>query len=670
MPAARGNLVERRDSMADRPLAPEEIAALESQGCSAENWSRVRVKDPFRADRVAQVRFSGEVRLGAMDGEVRLPGGLTLPCGISRCTVHNCRIGDGAYLSHVGCLANYDIGDGVVIDHVGVLAVEGETAFGNGTVLAILNEAGGRELKIFDRLSAPIAYLLVLYRHEAAMRERLEALIDAYVAARRSRRGRVAAGSRIEHCTRLTNVAVGPHAVISGAAELVDGSVVGCPEDPAVIGAGVTARHFIVLAGSHVDGGAMLDRCFIGQGVRIGKQFSAENSAFFANCEGFHGEACSIFAGPYTVTHHKSTLLIASLLSFCNAGSGTNQSNHMYKLGPVHQGVMMRGAKTGSFSYLLWPSRVGAFSVVVGKHMSAFDAANLPFSYIQAVQERTVITPAMNLFTVGTVRDAAKWPERDRRRTTDRLDLIHFDLFTPAIVDRALRGMDDLEALEARTPKAREFAMYRGAQIPRILLKKACRHYQMVKSIFMGDCLSELLRTAGSPDAVRRRLAELAGGAPGPWADLAGLLAPMAVVDALCRQIAEGAVADLAALQSKLAEIHAAYPEQKLRWFAALLRARESVVPGEITNAQMAGILTEWRDARVKLNTLILFDAKKEFDVTCRIGFGIDGDDAVRDQDFEAVRGRYEDSKFVRALVEETGRVQAQADELIRLLTP
>ena len=80
------------------------------------------------------------------------------------------------------------------------------------------------------------------------------------------------------------------------------------------------------------------------------KQFNHQNSVFFANSEGFHGEAVSIFAGPYTVTHHKSSLLIAGMFSFFNAGSGTNQSNHMYKLGPIHQGVVDRGSKTGSFS--------------------------------------------------------------------------------------------------------------------------------------------------------------------------------------------------------------------------------------------------------------------------------------------------------------------------------
>jgi NDP-sugar pyrophosphorylase family protein len=97
---------------------------------------------------------------------------------------------------------------------------------------------------------------------------------------------------------------------------LEEGTLRSCIEAPVFIGTGVIAKKFIILSGSSVDGGAMLDRCFVGQGVKIGKQFSAENSVFFANCEAFHGEACSLFAGPYTVTHHKSTLLIASLASF------------------------------------------------------------------------------------------------------------------------------------------------------------------------------------------------------------------------------------------------------------------------------------------------------------------------------------------------------------------
>ena len=142
------------------------------------------------------------------------------------------------------------------------------------------------------------------------------------------------------------------------------------------------AENFIISSNTSVDNACIISNCFIGQGCLLDKHYSAEHSLFFANSQGFNGEACSIFAGPYTVTHHKSTLLIAGMFSFMNAGSGSNQSNHMYKLGPIHQGILERGAKTTSNSYILWPSKVGAFTLVSGRHYKNVDSSSLPFSYL------------------------------------------------------------------------------------------------------------------------------------------------------------------------------------------------------------------------------------------------------------------------------------------------
>ncbi len=80
--------------------------------------------------------------------------------------IFNCEIGDNVYISDVKLLSNYQIEDNVVIENVGQLAVEDKSSFGNGYELEILNEGGGRDLKIFDNLSSQIAYLLVLYRHD------------------------------------------------------------------------------------------------------------------------------------------------------------------------------------------------------------------------------------------------------------------------------------------------------------------------------------------------------------------------------------------------------------------------------------------------------------------------------------------------------------------------
>ena len=654
--------------MSYRELTDTEIGELEARGCRCESWPGVQVAEPFDADRFQRVRFSGTVRIGTLGGAATFAGGLTRPAGICDSAIHNCTIGDDVCISGVGNLSNYAIADGVVIVNVGTLAVDGETAFGNGTEIEILNEGGGRPLRIFDRLSAQVAYLTVLYRHDAAMIERLEGLVDAYVATKRSTTGRIDAGSRIENCTSIVNVNVGPCVEIAGALTLREGTIVGCESAPTVVGAGVVADDFIILSGSRVEGAAILAHCFVGQGVRIGKQFSAENSAFFANCEGFHGEACSVFAGPYTVTHHKSTLIIAGLFSFYNAGSATNQSNHMYKLGPLHQGILMRGAKTSSSSYALWPSLVGPFNVVVGKHMANFDTATLPFSYVNAVEERTTVVPGMNLFTVGTRRDSAKWPARDRRKDPDRLDLINFDLFSPYIVKLTVEGIDDLKNLYATTPRDKNAVLYKGAWIARVLLRKGAKQYDMVVRIFLGECLVGLLESCDDVDEARRRLADLASTDLTAWADLAGMLAPVPAVEALCKALADGDVASVENLQARLGEIHAGYDENKLRWCAALLANREGIDAGAVTDEQLAKIVTDWRDAAVKLNTLILLDAAKEFDPVSKIGFGIDGGTDVIDRDFLAVRGTFEANAFTRDLRQESERIHARAEALLERL--
>ena len=481
-----------------RKLTDKEISLLKNNSCSSNNWKKIDVPGSFDCSRIQQVNFSGTIKIGRFDKDIYLQGGVKKPAGLYNCNIHNCIIEDNVLISNVYSIANYKIESDVVIENCGEIIVHGKTSFGNGTEIEVLNEAGGRELKIFDKLTAQTAYLIVMYRHKSAMIKKIQKMINLYIKARTSAFGKIKKGCKIINSIKLVNVEVGPFATVSGAFHLEEGTICSLREDPAVIGEGVIARNFIIHSGTKVDGSAMLDKCFVGQGVRIGKQFSAENSAFFANSEGFHGEACSVFAGPYTVTHHKSTLLIATMFSFFNAGSGTNQSNHMYKLGPVHQGILERGCKTGSFSYCLLPSYIGAYTAVIGKHYSNFDTSNLPFSYITEDNGKSIITPAMNLFTVGTKRDAEKWPARDRRKTSDKLDLINFTLFTPYIFRKMHTAAKVLRKLYENASKEQEFVNYNGIKIKRLMLKTCAKYYNIGLKIAIGK--SVLSRTGEISD--------------------------------------------------------------------------------------------------------------------------------------------------------------------------
>lgn len=49
-----------------RHLLSEEIADLEKNGCTADNWENIKVASPFHAEHVCNVHFSGNVALGLL----------------------------------------------------------------------------------------------------------------------------------------------------------------------------------------------------------------------------------------------------------------------------------------------------------------------------------------------------------------------------------------------------------------------------------------------------------------------------------------------------------------------------------------------------------------------------------------------------------------------------
>ena len=657
--------------MAYRKLTDKEIKILENQGSRTENWETILVKNGFKPDCIRNVAFAGRVKLGCFSRSVEVEDGVIKPSGLYNAHIQDCTIGNDVYIADVKNLVRYDIGSEAIIENVGSLVVTGKTGFGNGIRITVLNEGGGRESIIFDELTSQIAYLQAVYRHDEAFINNLFSMIDRHVKNKESARGTIGNGAKIINCPTIKNVRIGEYAVVSGALKLEEGTIAGSRHDPVFVGEGVIVRSFIIQPGSRVDGGAMLDRCFVGQSVHLGKQFSAENSCFFANSEGFHGEACSVFAGPYTVTHHKSTLLIAGLFSFFNAGSGSNQSNHMYKLGPVHQGILERGCKTGSYSYLIWPCRVGAYTTVIGKHYANFDTSDLPFSVIVESGGNTVLIPAANLFAVGTRRDSAKWPTRDRRKDQKKYDLIHFDLFNPYTIGKILRGIELLKALDEGAHGNRVFVRCRGVHIRRSNLKIACDNYEMALSIFVGNEIMkklEVLSGIKSFDEILKKIDLNRSETLDQWIDMSGMLAPKNLIDDFVDSVRLHKIAVFDDLIQRLTEIHRNYDDLARAWCVDLIERQIGLELKKMNKHHFVRIIKNWRDCSLKLNSKIRKDAAKEFSEKSQIGYGLDGDDEVKKRDFEAVRGRFVENTFVAALKEESKQIEKRADKWIAFL--
>ena len=649
-------------------LSTEQIDQLTRQGCSSEDWSKVQVAEGFKAESVKSTHFSGHVKLGVFEKQVSFFGGVSKPTGISDATIHNCTIGNNVYISRVrNYIANYVIEDDAVIDHIELLAVEGQSSFGNGVQVAVVNEAGGREIPIYDNLSAQTAYVLAFYRHRPLVIEKLRKMIADYTACVTCSMGLVGKGARLLNCRIIKNVKIGPASLIEGVNKLENGSINSCIEDAVHIGPGVFAEDFIVCSGSEITDGVIIYKCFVGQGTVLSRQYSAENSVFFANCGGFHGEACAIFAGPYTVTHHKSTLLIAGLFSFLNAGSGTNQSNHMYKFGPVHQGVIERGSKTGSDSYILWPAKVGAFTVVMGRHYRNSDTSDLPFSYLIEHEDESILAPGVNLRSLGTVRDARKWPKRDRRKDPKKLDHINFKLLSPYTIQKMINGRNLLCKLKATSGESSEYFTYHSVKISNSSLDRGVKLYQMGIDKFLGNCLIKRLEAKQfeNPGELRAALKPQTSIGPGKWVDMAGMFAPEEAVEKLLSNIENGSVGSLEQVQASFHSMHENYPEYEWVWAANVLQENQGKTMDEITADDIIELTKRWKQVVVELDNMLYADAKKEFTATAQTGYGLDGSQETKQADFEQVRGTFEENSFVMEIEKHIVRKTALGDELI-----
>ena len=641
-----------------QPLTAEQIQVLETRGCSADTWEDVLAADGFDPTRVRNVQFVGRNRLGALRGTVDIDG-VQLPAGVADATLVGCELGDDVLVACIGShLAHSRIDAGAVVTDVGTAATRPGATFGNGAEAETINEGGGREVPLFAEISSQFAYLVAMHRHCDGLVERLLGMVTDYTAERTADYGQIGAGARVAHVGQLIDVHVGPAAQVVGAARLVNGTILSETAAPTHVGAGVTAEDFLIAEGASVEDGVVLYTCFVGQGTQLGKQFSAENSLFFANCEGFHGEACSIFAGPYTVTHHKSTLLIAGIYSFYNAGSGTNQSNHMYKLGPVHQGVIQRGSKNGSFSYLRWPTVVGPFCVVIGKHLDNFDIGDLPFSYITEEEAGALCTPAMNMFTVGTVRDGDKWPTRDRRQATVKRDQLRFEVYSPYTVGKMMRGEAALSELYEATARDIEQVRYKGVIIKRLLLRRSARNYAAgIDTYLRGEILERAAaaRQAGDADGLRQALAGGDGVYSAAWDDIGGLLMPRARLQRIEADILSGTLDTPAAVDAAFAAAAAAGDADEWEWVRATWQQRTGGGVEDLSPADLDELEASQSKATTTYVKKILADAEKEFDQLARFGYGVDGDDEARDRDFEAVRGHFDDNSFVRQMQDRLG---------------
>lgn len=617
-----------------RLLTGEEIDILESNGCTAEDWSRIKVGNGFLPENVHRTKFYGDIRLMGNSSQLLVDGVIPMNCGVYDSVLNNCEVGKDSLIERVSLLSNYQISPNCIIRDVQKLAVEGETWFGNGVEVAVMDETGGRKIPIYNRLSAVLAYIAVFYRYNTDIIKVIQHLVADYVASMNTKQGFVGEGTAIIGCGNIVNVRIGECAELLQVTHLENGSVNSLSSAPIKIKNGVVANDFIVSGGSVIANNVRMERCFVGEACKIANGFTAHDSLVFANSQLENGEACAIFAGPYTVSMHKSTLLIGGLFSFFNAGSGSNQSNHMYKLGPIHQGITERGVKFASGSYILWPANIGAFSMVMGSHYSHPDTSKFPFSYLIEKQGQVYLVPGAALRSAGTHRDIKKWPQRDERKSTEPIDAISFEWLSPYTIGNCMEAREALLDISEECECVDGYYEIDGVKIKESALQQGVELYNAAVKIFFG----QMVEKHGIMSAGRFE----------QWVDVAGLLAPKSEIDQFIAQLCTDHSLSIVKVGKMLASLHSGYDKWCNEWCGAAIEQEYG------TNVTCEEIISTGAKAKIWLLKAVLNDAAKEFSPAATVGFGKDSD-RIQDKelDIESVRGALEDNPLVCTLIEE-----------------
>ena len=594
--------IEMRDY---RQLTQEEIDVLERNNCWAENWESVKVADDFSPYGFHRVMFYGDIRLGVFDLQVEVTKGFTKHAGINDATLRNVTIGDNCLIEKIGnFINNYTIGDNCYISNVSTMETTEGATYGEDHMISVLNEMGDGNLVLFHDLNSQLAAFMVKHFNDKVLKENITRLIREEVRFSLPDRGTIGNNVKIINTKEITNTVVKDDCEINGASRLSDCTILSSKDASVYIGTGVICENSIISNGCSITNSVKMQDCFVGEACQVANGFTAQASVFFANSYMANGEACAAFCGPFSASHHKSSLLIGGEFSFYNAGSNTNFSNHAYKMGPLHYGTLERGTKTASGAYVLMPAKIGAFSVCFGKLMNHPDMRCLPFAYLLAYGDTMYIVPGRNITTVGLYRDIKKWPKRDKRAASCRKSIINFDWLSPFTVGEIVQGKKILEALRQAGGDNVSSYNYHEYIINATSLRKGIKYYDIALRIYMGAVLKRAIKGGflGKPTSDIGL---------GHWTDLSGLLLPISEEERLIDDIKNGNIESIKEILDRFIDIDNHYRQYQWTWTYRLILDYYGL--DELSDSDLPRIREDYIRARRAWVAEIRKDAEKEF---------------------------------------------------------
>jgi hypothetical protein len=136
----------------------------------------------------------------------------------------------------------------------------------------------------------------------------------------------------------------------------------------------------------------------------------------------------------------------------------------------------------------------------------------------------------------------------------------------------------------------------------------------------------------------------------GNWVDLSGLICPFEALEKLMKSIEAGETTSLEKVNSALVTLHKNYYNYEWTWASDVMEQFYGKGTDEFTAEDVIAVVEKWKESVLGIDRYLYEDAKKEFSLTKMTGFGVDGQNGAREQDFAQVRGEFEENETVKAI--------------------
>ena len=520
-----------------RNLTTAEIEQLERQGNIAEDWSTVRVAEPFCVECIRNSTFEGAVSLGSIESCKHTEGDLTLREGIYNSALSNSTVGNHPVIHNVHMLSGYVVGNNVLLFNVEEMTCTSDPH--RVAWLEPMNENGGRRILPFSGMTIGDAYMWARYRGRKRFMERLEEMTYDALASAEGCYGRVGDCCVVKNTKAIRNVTIrsteADRTEVDGCIVLSDG----------VVGTGCTLEHGVIavrfLLGEHVH---------LEFGLRLNDTVVGDNSTL-ARCE-----VGNSIIFPAHEQHHNNSFLIAGLIMGQSniAAGGTIGSNHNSRTAD-NEIVGGRGFWPGLCCSFKHSSRFASYCLLAKGDYPAELDIKLPFALVNnnTSKDRLEVMPAYwwmyNMYAMD--RNSKKFAKRDKRVV--KAQNIEFDNLAPDTAEEIMHGMELLRGWMAAAKDGVVYAdgMEKGKR-PTVILKakEGLAAYEDML-VFYAMKYLEGERTKANGESMNE------------WVNIGGQLVARPDMEQLIADVESGKLDSWNAVHDRFNALWSAYPAQR-----------------------------------------------------------------------------------------------------------